>query len=97
MASVGRWSRLNNAAPSLQPRYGTFITTTGSSAPALRFGTFTPAVGTACSLSLSIEAQVCTFHTSAGLRFAPPTYRMPLAQYHDIPRTGPGGKVNPGF
>ena len=39
LASVGPWPRLNNAAPSLQPHYRTFITTTGCSAPVLRIGT----------------------------------------------------------
>jgi hypothetical protein len=29
------------------------------------------------------------------LRFAPPTCRMPLGQYHDIPRADPGGSANP--
>src|SRR5262245_40203168 len=49
---VGQWPRLNNAAPSLQPHYRTFITTTGCSAPVLRIGTLALAVGAACSLSL---------------------------------------------
>src|SRR5262249_13876016 len=97
MASVGRWSRLNNAAPSLQPHYRAFITTTGCSAPALRFGTFALVVGTTCDFYLGIEAQVRTFHASARLRFAPPTCRMPLGQYHAIPRADPGGRVNPRF
>jgi hypothetical protein len=44
LASVGRWPRLNNAAPSLQPHYRTFITTTGCSAPVLRIGTLVLAV-----------------------------------------------------
>src|ERR1035437_10037135 len=39
LASVGPWPRLNNAAPSLQPHYRTFTTTTGCSAPVLRIGT----------------------------------------------------------
>ena len=82
---------------SLQPHYRTFITTTGCSAPANRFGTFALAVGTACDFSLSIETKVRTFHASAWLRFAPPTCRMPLGPSHDIPRTDPGGRVNPRF
>ena len=49
---VGLWPRLNNAAPSLQPHYRTFITTTGCSAPVLRIGTLALAVGSACGLSL---------------------------------------------
>src|ERR1035441_4845200 len=44
MASVGLWSRLNNAAPSLRPHYRTFITTTGCSVPVLRIGTLILAV-----------------------------------------------------
>src|SRR5215468_10507911 len=95
--SNSQWSWLNNAAPSLQPHYRAFITTTGCSAPASRFGTFALTVGTACGFSLSIETQVRTFHASARLRFAPPTCRMPLGQYHDIPRADPGGRVNPRF
>ena len=47
--------------------------------------------------SLGIEEQVLTFRTNAWLRFAPPTCRMPLGQYHDIPRADPGGRVNPRF
>ena len=65
MASVDLWPRLNNAAPSLQPHYRTFITTTGCSAPALRFGTPILAVLAACDLSLGIGAQVLTFRTRA--------------------------------
>src|SRR6201998_361555 len=42
---VVRWPRLNNAAPSLRPHYGTFLATTGCSVPALRFGTLILAVG----------------------------------------------------
>jgi len=44
MASVGLWSQLNNAAPSLRPHYRTFITTTGCSVPVLRIGTLVLAV-----------------------------------------------------
>jgi hypothetical protein len=97
MASVGRWSRLNNAAPSLQPHYRAFLATTGCSAPANRFGTFALAIGTACGFSLSINAQVRTFRASAWLRFAPPTCRMPLGQYHVIPRADLEGRVSPRF
>src|SRR5215510_8734204 len=94
MASVGQCTRLNNAAPSLQPHYRTFLTTTGCSVPALRFGTVALAVGAACGFSLGIEEQVLTFRTNAWLCFAPPTCRMPLGQYHAIPRADPGGGVN---
>jgi len=58
MASVDLWPRLNNAAPSLQPHYRTFLTTTGCSAPVLRIGTPILAVLAACDLSLDIGAQV---------------------------------------
>src|SRR5215510_421652 len=77
---------------SLQPHYRAFITTTGCSAPALRFGTFALAVGTACDFSLSIEVQVRTFYASARLRFAPPTCRMPLGPYQDIVRADLAGR-----
>src|SRR5262249_27633667 len=49
---VGRWPRLNNAAPSLRPHYSPFLVTMGCSAPALCFGTLALAVGAACSFSL---------------------------------------------
>src|SRR6266478_6037628 len=49
---VGQWPRPNNAAPSLQPHYRTFLATTGCSAPALRIGTLALAVGAACGFSL---------------------------------------------
>ena len=65
MASVGPWPRLNNAAPSLQPHYRTFLTTTGCSAPVLRIGTLILAVLAACDRSLDIGAQVLTFRTRA--------------------------------
>src|SRR5262245_40199878 len=97
MASVGQCTRLNNAAPSLQPHYRAFITTTGCSAPALRFGTFALAVGTTCGFSLGIEAQVRTFRASAWLRFAPPTCRMPLGQYHATPQADLEGSASPRF
>src|ERR1035437_114115 len=41
---VGLWPRLNNAAPSLQPHYRTFIATTSCSVPMLRIGTLILAV-----------------------------------------------------
>src|SRR5256885_2860160 len=52
MAAVGRWPKLNNAAPSLRSHYRTFATATGCSVPVLRVGTLALAVGAACSLSL---------------------------------------------
>jgi len=80
MASVDLWPRLNNAAPSLQSHYRTFLTTTGCSAPVLRIGTPILAVLAACDRSLDIGAQVLTFRTRAWLSVAPPTCRMPLGQ-----------------
>src|ERR1035437_9302089 len=49
-------ARLNNAAPSLQPHYRTFITTTGCSAPVLRIGTLVLTVLAALDFSLCIGA-----------------------------------------
>jgi hypothetical protein len=69
---------LSESAPSLQPHYTAFVTTTGCSAPSPRFGTLALAVGAACGLSLGIGEQVLTFHTKAWSSFAPPTCRMPL-------------------
>ncbi len=51
---VGPGPRLNNAAPSVQPHYRTFIPTTSCSAPVLRIGTPVLAVVAACDLSLGI-------------------------------------------
>ncbi len=51
---VGPESRLNNAAPSVQPRYRTFSPTTSCSAPVLRIGTQVLAVVAACDRSLGI-------------------------------------------
>src|SRR4051794_534840 len=47
---------LNNATPSLQPRYRTFITTTDCSAPVLRIGTLTLIGFAYLDFSLSIGA-----------------------------------------
>ncbi len=51
---VGPGPRLNNAAPSVQFHYRTFIPTTSCSAPVLRIGTPVLAVLAACDLSLNI-------------------------------------------
>src|ERR1700693_1682491 len=59
MASVGQWPWLNNAAPSLQPHYRAFVTTTGCSVPALRFGTLALAVGAACGFFLFLRGGGC--------------------------------------
>src|ERR1700733_847930 len=47
---------LNNATPSLQPHYRTFVTTTGCSAPVPRIGTLTLIGSTYLDFSLSIGA-----------------------------------------
>ena len=49
------------------------------------------------TFSLTITGQVLTSHTKAQLSFAPSTCRMPLGQYHDIPRANPGGRGIPRF
>jgi hypothetical protein len=95
--SVGQWPWLNNAAPSLQLHYRAFITTTGCSAPALRFGTLALAVGAACGLSLGIGEQVRTFRTKAWSSFAPPTCRMPLGPSQASPELIPEEGSPPGF
>src|ERR1019366_4365372 len=95
LASVGPWPRLNNAAPSLQPHYRTFTTTTVApslcSASVLSSSRFWPLE---TSLFAS-EQQVLTFHTRAWLNFAPPTCRMPLGQASGFRRVDPRGRVSP--
>jgi hypothetical protein len=83
--------------PSLHEHYARFIATTKQSAPARRIGTFGLAVGAACAFSLGIAVQVLTFRTRAWSSFAPPTRRMSLGQYQDIPRADPEGWVSPRF
>src|SRR5260370_11350317 len=62
---VGPRPKLNNAAPSLQPHYRAFSTTTGCSVPALRIGTLALAVGAACGFSLhATRASPYTFSRS---------------------------------
>ena len=80
LASVGRWSRLNNAAPSVLLHYRAFIPNTSHSVPVRHIGTLVLAVLAACDFSLCIGAQVLTFRTKAWLSFAPPPCRMPLGQ-----------------
>ena len=91
LASVGRWSRLNNAAPSVQLHYRAFVPTTSHSAPVLRIGTLVLAVLAACDFSLYIGAQVLTFRTKAWLSFAPPPCRMPLGPSQASPKTRRNG------
>ena len=90
-------SNVDDPPPSLHEHYTRFIATTRQSAPLRRIGTFGLAVATTCTFSLNIAGQVLTFRTRAWSSFAPPTRRMPLGQYQDIPRTDPGGRVNPRF
>ena len=96
-ASVGRWSRLNNAAPSVQLHYRAFVPTTSHSAPVLRIGTLVLAVLAACDFSLYIGAQVLTFRTKAWLSFAPPPCRMPLGPSQASPKLIPKEWPPPGF
>src|SRR5262247_3898360 len=83
--------------PSLHGHYTRFNATTRWSAPLRRIGTFGLAVGAACAFSLGIAGQVLTFRTRAQSSFVPPTRRMPLGQYQDIPRADPGRCANPRF
>src|ERR1700739_650706 len=53
---VALWPEQNNATPSLQPHYRTFITTTGCSAPVPRIGTLTLIGSAYLDFSLSIGA-----------------------------------------
>jgi hypothetical protein len=77
---VGPEPRLNNADPSVQSHYRTFIPNTGCSAPVPRIGTLI-LVDLATWISpLASERQVPTFRTRAWPSFAPPTRRMPLGQ-----------------
>src|ERR1700757_2644862 len=89
LASVGRWSRLNNAAPSVQLHYRAFIPNTSCSVPVRRIGTLILAVLAACDFSLCIGAQVLTFRTKAWLSFAPPPCRMPLGPSQASPKLIP--------
>ena len=97
LASVGRWSRLNNAAPSVQLHYRAFIPNTSCSVPVRRIGTLILAVLAACDFSLCIGAQVLTFRTKAWLSFAPPPCRMPLGPSQASPKLIPKEWPPPGF
>jgi hypothetical protein len=94
---VGSETRLNNAAPSVQPHYRAFIPTTSRSAPVLRIGTLILADSAAWIPPLASERQVPTFRTRAWSSFAPPTCRMPLGQPSGNPRTDPGTLARPRF
>src|ERR1700752_2369637 len=97
LASFGRWSRLNNAAPSVQLHYRAFIPNTSCSVPVRRIGTLILAVLAACDFSLCIGAQVLTFRTKAWLSFAPPPCRMPLGPSQASPKLIPKEWPPPGF
>jgi hypothetical protein len=62
---VGSGSQLNNAAPSIQPHYRTFRSTTSCSAPVPRIGTLILAVLAAGMSPFASGRQVLTFHTRA--------------------------------
>src|ERR1700740_3666180 len=81
---VALWPEQNNATPSLQPHYRTFITTTGCSAPVPRIGTLTLIGSTYLDFSAS-ERQVPAFHIEAWFRVTPPSRRMPPGQQSGHP------------
>jgi hypothetical protein len=70
------WLRLDNAAPSLQSYYSSFITTTGCSAPAMGIGIRPRSCGHLW-LSLSTPWQVPTFRIEACDELMPPEHRLP--------------------
>ena len=94
---VGLWPRLNNAAPSLQPHYRTFITTTGCSAPVPRIGTLVLSVSADWTSPLASGRQVPAFHIEAWFRVTPPPCRMPPEQKSGIPQTRPRLTNSPWF
>ena len=59
----------------------------------LRIGTLILVVCTTWMSPLASERQVLTFRTRAWLSFVPPTCRMALGQYQDVPQADPGGRV----
>ena len=97
LASVGRWSRLNNAAPSVQLHYRAFIPTTSHSAPVLRIGTLVLAVVAACDFSLYHRGtgSHVPYKSLVELRAA----YMPDAAWavSGIPQADPEGMVTPRF
>src|SRR5262245_6665033 len=101
MPSAPISASLGSSRQSLRLHDRSFDATTGDSAPVLRIGTLTLAVGAACGFSLHAVwrdgAQVLTFRTKAWSSFAPPTCRMPLGPYQGISRADPGGRVTPRF
>ena len=55
-----------------------FLATTRQSAPQHRIRTLALVVQSTCSFSVTIDAKVLMFHTTASSRFRPPLCRMPL-------------------
>src|SRR6516162_6719544 len=82
---VALWPEQNNATPSLQPHYRSFITTTGCSAPVPRIGTLTLIGSTYWISPLASERQVPAFHIEAWFRLTPPSRRMPPGQQSGHP------------
>src|SRR5450759_1794217 len=97
LASVGRWSRLNNAAPSVQLHYRAFVPNTSCSAPVLRIGTLVLTVLAACDFFLCIGAtgSHVPYQSPVELRAA----SMPDAAWavSGIPQADPGGMATPRF
>src|SRR5208282_435916 len=89
---------LNNATPSLQPYYRTFLTTTGCSAPVPRIGTLILA-GTAClDFSLRIGATGSRVpHKSLDQSHAAFMPDAAWAEIRPSPRLVPGKRIPPGF
>src|SRR5215472_11925130 len=90
---VGPGPALVRTAPSLQPHYRTFLTTTGRPAPVPRLGTLPLAVSAACgppSRRRNTRAavsgrQVLLFHASACGELTPPLHRAPPGQHAGRP------------
>ncbi len=82
---------LNNATPSLQPHYRTFITTTGCSAPVPRIGTLILIGSTYLDFSLSIGATgSCVPHRSLVQSHAAFMPDAAWAEIRPSPRLVPG-------
>ena len=94
---VGQWARLNNAAPSVQSHYRTFVPTTNRSVPVLRIGTLVLLDLANWISPFASERQVPTFPTKARCRLAPSICRPPLGQNQVVPRTCPGVSALPRF
>src|SRR5262249_44628939 len=90
---VGPWLTLVCTAPSLQPHYRTFLTTTGRPAPVPRLGTPPLTVSAACGAPsrsrnprpLVSGRQVLLFHASACSELTPPLHRAPPGQHAGHP------------